>query len=369
MLDKLIAQYEARMPAIEALRDEIGVRLSPLGADPLVNLHSVSHRVKTPRSLRGKLARPDRTYRRLTDVTDLVGFRVVTYFDDGVEAAARFVEREFDVDLTNSADKRGRDALDRFGYRSLHYVCRPPAPVPLPDLRFEVQIRTILQHAWAEIEHDLGYKNTDAIPAAIRRRFSRLAGLLELADDEFLAIKRDLQQHKRDVIERVRTGSAGVALDTASLGALLEDPQVGALDNEIAAQLQQPRSQEAFYPDYLVRMFHLLGIDHVDQLRTALHRHAAGVSAALPPYFAFAGPAFGLTQAKVGPVKRGYGLLFLAHLLLAGTEELEVALVDRATGFFYALDYPDDPDEARRVAILFVRTVRGADGAAFRVPS
>ena len=52
-------------------------------------------------------------------------------------------------------------------------------------LKCEIQIRSVLQHAWAEIEHDLGYKSELTIPKEVRRSFSRLAGLLELGDKEF----------------------------------------------------------------------------------------------------------------------------------------------------------------------------------------
>ena len=48
----------------------------------------------------------------------------------------------------------------------------------------EIQIRTVMQHAWAEIEHDLGYKSKEDIPDKYRRQFSILAGLIELADDK-----------------------------------------------------------------------------------------------------------------------------------------------------------------------------------------
>ena len=66
---------------------------------------------------------------------------------------------------------------------------RSPQPVKL-----EIQIRSILQHAWAEIEHDLCYKNSTPLPRKIKRRMYRLAGVLELADKEFSAVKYDLNR-------------------------------------------------------------------------------------------------------------------------------------------------------------------------------
>ena len=53
-------------------------------------------------------------------------------------------------------------------------------PEELTEYTFEIQFRTVLQHAWAEIEHDLGYKTEFGIPLDVRREFSRVAGLLEI---------------------------------------------------------------------------------------------------------------------------------------------------------------------------------------------
>jgi len=58
-------------------------------------------------------------------------------------------------------------------------------------MKCEIQVRTILQHAWAEIEHDLVYKSPADIPFRVRRRFASLAGLLEIADREFESLRQD----------------------------------------------------------------------------------------------------------------------------------------------------------------------------------
>jgi ppGpp synthetase/RelA/SpoT-type nucleotidyltranferase len=163
-----------------------------------IQFHSVTSRIKSKASVRQKLQRPDKR-RELNDLTDMFGARIITYFEDEVDVVAKLIEREFIVDRDNSVDKRSLLDPDRFGYLSLHYVLQlNPERSTLPenraykDIKFELQIRSILQHAWAEIEHDTGYKSASGVPDAVRRRLSRLAGLLELADDEFLGIREEL---------------------------------------------------------------------------------------------------------------------------------------------------------------------------------
>ncbi len=163
-----------------------------------IRVHGVTSRVKSKASVLRKLGRADKT-RELGDVTDLLGIRVVTYFPDEVDAVANLIEREFEIDVDNSVDKRTLLDPDRFGYLSLHYVLQlNSSRSALPEnggfkgLKFELQIRSILQHAWAEIEHDLSYKSKTVVSAEIKRRFSRLAGLLELVDAEFLEIRNKI---------------------------------------------------------------------------------------------------------------------------------------------------------------------------------
>src|SRR4051812_7490561 len=152
----LLDAYLSRQSAFDSLGRALQAHLQAVLERGGMSVLGVSHRVKAPASLARKLSRPDKIYERLEDLTDLVGLRIITYFEDSTEQVARLIEQHFCVDIDRSEDKRLRHEPHSFGYRSLHYICRPPQELlehhPEWDWPFEIQIRTILQHAWAEIE-------------------------------------------------------------------------------------------------------------------------------------------------------------------------------------------------------------------------
>lgn len=234
-----------------SLYESFGKRLQGLLGSILqeqgISIHSITYRVKDPTRLEEKLSRPGKNYERLPDVTDLLGLRIITYFANDVDRVVDVIDRELDVDAEHSVDKRPNDP-DRFGYASVHRVCAmPEVRTQLAEyrafhgLRCEIQIRSILQHAWAEIEHDLGYKAAKGIPVHLRRRFSMLAGLLELADDQFMRLRDDLTHYSEKVTDEVQTNPAVVAVDTVSLESFIkQNPVVRQLDQEISSMRGRP---------------------------------------------------------------------------------------------------------------------------------
>ena len=123
---------------------------------------------------------------------------------------------------------------------SLHYICSLPAGSKWPDeicgKKFEVQIRTILQHAWSAIHHDIGYKSDFGVPREIKRQFARLAGLLELADDEFVRARNNMIEYTEDIRQRIITDDADdVAINMISLNEYVKHNQkMQSLIREIA---------------------------------------------------------------------------------------------------------------------------------------
>jgi hypothetical protein len=106
------------------------------------------------------------------------------------------LRREFEIDPGNSVDKRQLLDLREFGYRSVHLIARlKPPRTNMPEYEsirrvwFEIQVRSILEHAWAEIEHEIVYKSGIEYPLSVQRQFAALAGALEILDGEFLSLR------------------------------------------------------------------------------------------------------------------------------------------------------------------------------------
>lgn len=165
----------------------------------------ITHRIKTVDSIKGKLTRKADHYTDIHGLRDILGVRVICYFLEDVDLMAKLIADNFRVDWSNSKDKRELIDARSFEYLSLHYICAlPEEDGELSDLWFEIQIRTILQHSWAEIEHDLGYKAEIEVPRDIRRSFSRAASLLETTDLLFADIRKKLMEYKANVEENMK---------------------------------------------------------------------------------------------------------------------------------------------------------------------
>ncbi len=251
--EQILREFDDRKAFFAGLRRPVRNLVDKLLDERGIRVHSVVARVKKRPSLERKLHRHDPPYASLDAITDLVGARVITYFSDEVDRVRDLLDAEFEVDTVNSRDVRATIDPDRFGYVSLQYVVSvSPARAALPEwrrfagFRFEIQVRSILQHAWAEIEHDRGYHTESDVPEPIRRRWSRVAALLELADSEFVALRDDASERAGAARSRESTTSTPrvasheiVATAVASAGAI-EPGEISAVASSVSIRLQQP---------------------------------------------------------------------------------------------------------------------------------
>lgn len=252
--EMLLEEYREAIPVFESMQEEVLATLrDALQRNGLI-VTAIESRIKTEESLAGKLALKGGKYASLNDITDILGARIVTFYTDDVDRIAAMAEQLFEIDWENSVDKRMLHELDSFGYNSLHYICKMPGY----DYRFELQLRTTLQHAWASINHDIGYKSGVEIPREYMRRINRMAGLLEMADDEFSRIRTEITDYRRRVQHLVQNGKLDdVQLDGDTFNSYLQVRPFDSLNKRIAA-INQAEIQEVPLIRYL-RVFKALG--------------------------------------------------------------------------------------------------------------
>jgi ppGpp synthetase/RelA/SpoT-type nucleotidyltranferase len=194
-----------------------------------IKVLSVSYRVKDKDSFVEKIDR--KNYEKPFDeIEDICGIRIICYYQSDVDKIAKIISEEFDV-LENQ-DKEELLEADQFGYRSTHFIVKikkgwlqAPNYRGLENLKTEIQIRTVLMHAWAEIEHKLAYKKKSHIPDKFIRKLSRISAKLEEADEQFEELRNAVESYKQDIVETVQHKShdtKNIELNLDSLQAFLD---------------------------------------------------------------------------------------------------------------------------------------------------
>nr|WP_269810726.1 hypothetical protein [Kineosporia rhizophila] len=238
-----VREYALRQPALVEAADRFCVLVKSILDEAGINYLSVTGRAKAVASFAGKAARRtadgELVYSEpLREINDQIGVRVITYVQDDVATVADVIHDQLlvkrDRDMGEETARQGR-----FGYRSRHMLIALDAAreghseyEPLRGMAASLQVRTVLQHAWAEFEHDIRYKGT--VPAEqapeLDRRFTLAAGLLELADQEFSIIRDRLAANRVLPGEEPAGSGETTGRDTAD-----DDSRIGA--RELAAFL------------------------------------------------------------------------------------------------------------------------------------
>jgi putative GTP pyrophosphokinase len=232
-----VDEYARKRPIYNDFADVVRRTLQESIRHKSLKIHSVDARAKSLEGFGAKVMRPSEADpsrpkydRPLEQIEDLAGARVITFFPSTVKDVDRCIREEFDVVEYRDIGASLLEA-ERLGYQSVHYIVKltqqRAALVEykrFAGLTAEIQVRTVLQHAWAEIEHDIRYKSPKAIPRDIGRRFMALAGLLEIADREFEAIQDADRLLRESARELVRQGKLGLVEITGdALQAFLDD--------------------------------------------------------------------------------------------------------------------------------------------------
>ena len=225
---RAVQRYAAGRDELSVVTNACVALVTQLLDDAGINYLTVTGRTKSVESFAtkaarrlpgGRLAHP----KPLTDITDQIGVRVVTYVLSDVDAVAQLLSSQLEVREDRDMGRETADA-GRFGYSSRHLLVALPEGREEPgipaDSQASVQIRTVLQHAWAEFEHDVRYKGSvpDELTPDFDRRFTLAAGLLELADQQFTAIR---DRHRDELTSPGEAPDDDPRISTTDLAAFL----------------------------------------------------------------------------------------------------------------------------------------------------
>lgn len=200
-----VAAYTAEFPHYQRYAQILEGFLK-WGARDLAPLAIVQSRPKSITSFAEKAWRKrHRSDNPLHQLTDLCGARVICRTRSEVEAVSAFVEDRLEIDWENSADCSQRLRPAEFGYRSVHYIVKLRAGgIPGFDMEIpkevlskpaEIQIRTVVEHAYADFAHDITYKGAFRLPSSWERELAGVAAALEEADQTFARIEGKLSAY------------------------------------------------------------------------------------------------------------------------------------------------------------------------------
>lgn len=343
----ILEDYRDKWSTFVKMKEIVITALRKVLAENNIFVTAIEGRIKTEASLVGKLELKGQKYNFLDDITDIIGLRIITFYTDDVDKISAFVEKMFDVDWENSVDKRKMHQLDSFGYLSLHYICRLPVSMYsdpenpwVNDFRFELQLRTTLQHMWANMYHDIGYKSGFEVPKEHLRNLNRLAGMLELADDEFSRIRTSINDYRRQVMELVSDGKFDdVSLNGDTFRNYLNLKPFDKLNRRIAA-INQAEIHESTLVPYL-KVFNFLEFKTLGDLDRMLKDDSDDA-------FQFAVHQLGSTDLDIISSTVAVQYLCIVHILKNGGGQMGLQKM------FDILNGPSDYNKDRAARIMDV---------------
>ena len=210
--EMLLEEYRNKLPLYKHLQQVVTDLLQKRIMKTGLEVNSMESRIKAEPSLAGKLQLKGNKYQSLADITDIFGIRIIMFYNEDVDRIASLLPK------------------------SVYYDKDHPE---LNHMRFELQMRTALQHVWSAIQHDIGYKSEIETPLEYHRNLSRLAGMLELADNEFSRIRAAVAEYRRRALSLVRSGKLDeVQIDGDTFSSYLQLGPFDKLNRKIAAITQ-----------------------------------------------------------------------------------------------------------------------------------
>jgi len=226
--DTLFQEYNDKLPNYDRARENIKEALEEFLKEKNISFVTIESRIKDFESFYEKISRK-KYGNPFEENEDFCGIRIILYFQDDIEKVNKIIEENFIIEESENKSNKLED--NEFGYRSNHLIikvknswCVTPNYKGLENIKIELQIRTVLMHTWAAIEHKLGYKNNQELPKDLKRKLYLMSAQLENADMQFQEIKNEAETFQYEIVQKSKESGEFRAekLNIDTLQALLE---------------------------------------------------------------------------------------------------------------------------------------------------
>jgi ppGpp synthetase/RelA/SpoT-type nucleotidyltranferase len=224
-LAKIADRYTAKRTKYESFEVKLRGLIEVIIKNGNMKFDRIESRTKAVESFCRKVCRVDKHYLSpFNEITDIVGIRIVLYYVTDIDPVCSIIKAEFKVDELSSINKAQILKPNELGYKSNHLVISLSDQranliewQDYKDIKAEVQVRTVLQHAWASIDHVLRYKTEQDIPQPLKRRLYLLSGLLELADGEFINLKKEEEQLTLEAASQIAKSLDNIVINSITI--------------------------------------------------------------------------------------------------------------------------------------------------------
>jgi len=208
-ISELKNQYTSVCDVAERFKNELCHELTKLIDDNGLKLgFPIQKRIKTWSSIKDKILDQNLKLKSIEQLQDLIGLRTVFLYTRDLKLIEGIIKRTFIV--KKQYDTSDKLAENQFGYSSIHFVIQFPKDwLKVPSLsefgKFsaEIQIRTLAQHIWSEVSHELQYKSKVDVPKNLIRPIYRASALLETVDLEFERLLYEREEYRKQIDEKI----------------------------------------------------------------------------------------------------------------------------------------------------------------------
>lgn len=279
-LDTIMSEYYQNMEIYKKLKYDVGEIITTLIDINHIKISNMTLRIKSEEALKNKVISKAK-YNHLDEITDILGCRIVTLFESDVDKIFDLLDKTFEI--VEIVDKRKKHKVNNieFGYTSLHLVvkftderCQLVEYQKYQDILFEIQLRTVLQHAWAEVEHGLGYKSFYEPPMEIKRKLNRLAATLEILDEEFEDIRYGIALYNQSLDKEEKVLKTDINKDSL-IAYVNNSPILNEMAQAIAAKFNYEivRDPHLISQQKLVAKMNFYGYQYINELNDDILKH------------------------------------------------------------------------------------------------